>query len=103
MRRTSHARATLLILFAFLFVASFQTPARGDDAMLFPIVVHKQSTPTTTYLSIPYTAFIGPLDSTGALLMTGACWVDNSSILIYLGAPVMLPHWAVIKELRVDY
>jgi hypothetical protein len=35
--------------------------------------------------------------------MTGACWVDNSSILIYLGAPVMLPHGAVIKELRVDY
>ncbi|NDY55729.1 hypothetical protein G3N56_03100 [Desulfovibrio sulfodismutans] len=103
MRRTSHIRTRFLILLVFLLVACFQTAAQCDDAIMFPIVVQKQSTPKTTYLSIPYTAFIGPLGATSALLNTGACWNDNGTILLYLGAPVNLPDGAVVKEVRVDY
>lgn len=84
----------------FVFAAA---PALGEDtAAFFPIVV-KPSGPVTSYLNIPYTAFIGPLNATGALLNTGACWNDNGTVLLYLGAPVNLPHGAVIKEVRVNY
>jgi|GEM_PF-2231181 len=97
--RPRRALALLVVLAAVLF----PTPARpGDEAAFFPIVV-KPSAPATSYLSIPYTAFVGPLGATSALLNTGACWNDNGTILLYLGAPVNLPHGAVVKEVRVDY
>jgi hypothetical protein len=77
--------------------------AAADESVFFPIVVPKQAAPKTSYLNIPYTAFVGPLNATSALLFTGACWNDNGTLLLYLGAPVNLPHGAVIKEVRVDY
>ena len=93
----------VLALLAVLVSALFATPARsGDEASFFPIVV-KPSAPATSYLSVPYTAFVGPLGATSALLNTGACWNDNGTLLLYLGAPVNLPHGAVVKEVRVDY
>jgi hypothetical protein len=93
-----------LALLAVLAAVFFSTPARsGDEASFFPIVVQKQAVPATSYLSVPYTAFVGPLNATSALLNTGACWNDNGTILLYLGAPVNLPHGAVVKEVRVDY
>jgi len=96
-------RGMFFVVSVFAGLAVFPATAPGNDAILFPIVVEKAAVPKTSYLSIPYTAFVGPLDATGALLMTGACWNENNSFLLYLGAPVMLPHGAVIKEVRVDY
>lgn len=96
-------RGMFFVVAVFTGLAVFPATAPGNDAIMFPIVVEKAAVPKTSYLSIPYTAFVGPLNATGALLMAGACWNENNSFLIYLGAPVMLPHGAVIKEVRVDY
>lgn len=87
----------------WLLILSAGTAGAADDAVFFPVVVPRPAGATTSYLSIPYTAFVGTQNATGALLQTGACWNNNGTILIYLGAPVLLPHGAVIKELQVNY
>lgn len=104
-RNLSRTEGRRTALFALLLMLTLSAGIAwgADDVLLFPVVVHPQATPTTSYLNIPYTAFVGTQNATGALLLTGACWNDNNTILLYLGAPVFLPHGAVVKEVQVNY
>ncbi|MDO9043092.1 MAG: hypothetical protein Q7U64_12270 [Desulfocapsaceae bacterium] len=83
----------------------FLVPSRAEEPPEKVVVIplfHDQS-PATSYLSVPFTAFVGPYGGLGALLNAGACWVNNGTILVWLQAPVILPHGAVVKGITVNY
>ena len=96
----------ILIGGVFLLTSSpFLAPSRAEEPPQKVVVVplfHDQS-PAPSFLSIPFTAFVGPYNGLGALLNTGACWENNGTIMAWLQAPVILPHGAVVKEITVNY
>lgn len=91
----------LFLLTGYSFLLPGRAAEPAPKAVVIPLF-HSPA-PVTSFLSIPFAAFVGPYGGLGALLNTGACWVNNATILVYLQAPVILPHGALVKEITVNY
>ena len=107
MNRQKKALVVLLSGIFLLFGGLFPVVGRAAESDMKAVVIplfHSPS-PVTSFLSVPFTAFIGPNGGLGALLGTGtgACWINNNTPLVWLQAPVILPHGAVVKEVTVNY
>lgn len=92
----------LFLLTESFFLISGRAAEPAPKTVVIPLF-HSNQAPVTSFLSIPFTAFVGPYGGLGALLNTGACWVNNGTMLVYLQAPVILPHGAVVNEITVNY
>jgi hypothetical protein len=92
----------LFLLSGSPFLVSSRAEEPPQKVVVVPLF-HENQTPAPSFLSVPFTAFVGPYDGLGALLNTGACWVNNGTIIAWLQAPVILPHGAVVKEITVNY
>lgn len=90
------------LLTGYLFPLPGRAAEPAPNTVIIPLFRSNQA-PVTSFLSIPFTAFVGPYGGLGALLNTGACWVNNGTMLVYLQAPIILPHGAVVKEITVNY
>lgn len=99
---------TLPVVFWF-FILSVCLPRFSPAAessqktVVIPLFEDAQQNLKTSYLSIPYTAFSGSNNSLGTILGKGACWNNNGTIIVWLQAPVFLPHGAIVKEITVHY
>jgi hypothetical protein len=93
---------TVFLLTGYPFLVPGRAAESAPKTVVIPLF-HSNQVPVTSFLSVPFTAFVGPYDGLGALLNTGACWVNNGTLLVYLQAPVVLPHGAVVKEITVNY
>jgi hypothetical protein len=99
----------VILIGCFLLTGSpFLVPSRAEEPPQKVVVIplfHENQTPAPSFLSVPFTAFVGPYGGLGVLLGTGtgACWVNNNTPLVWIQAPVILPHGAVVKEITVNY
>lgn len=93
--------AAVTLMLTALFVSSGYAAVPTPKTVVIPLY-HNQGV-VTSYMNVPFTAFTSPNGGLGALLNAGACWLNNGTILMYIQAPVMLPHGAVIKEIAVNY